>query len=301
MTPARVATPTLPGIVRGLVVAIRPAQWAKNLLVLAAPAAAGVLREDGVLTSAAVAFVAFSLVASAGYLINDVVDVEADRANARKRHRPVASGVVPPGVAIGAACFLAVAGIGVAIPVRSGELAAVVAAYLVVSASYSLWWKRLAVVELGVVASGFVFRAVGGGVAADVALSNWFLIVTSFGALFVVAGKRLAEKRDLGDTPARRVVLDEYTLGFLNHVRTISAGVTITAYCLWAFERADEVDQDLWFLLSVIPFVLAMLRYTLLVERGAGDAPEDLLLRDRVILTLGAIWVVLFLVGVAAA
>ena len=301
MPPVAVARPSLPVVARGLFVALRPAQWAKNLLVLAAPAAAGVLREPGVPADIAIAFVSFSLVSSAGYLVNDALDTAADRDHPRKRHRPVAAGIVSPRLALATAAALAVAGIAVAVPIRSGELAALVAAYLVVSVSYSLWLKRVAVVELAVVASGFVFRAVGGGIAVDVELSNWFLIVTSFGALFVVAGKRLAEKRDLGDAPSRRPVLDEYTLGFLNHVRTVAAGVTITAYCLWAFERADEVAHDVWFLLSVVPFVLAMLRYTLLVERGAGDAPEDLLLHDRVILSLGVLWAILFLVGVAAA
>src|SRR5262245_17681082 len=109
VAPATVVRPALPVVARGLLVAMRPSQWAKNLLVLAAPAAAGVLRDEGVLADTAVAFVAFSLVASAGYLINDVVDLSADRAHPRKQRRPVASGAVPPRVAIAAACLLGLA------------------------------------------------------------------------------------------------------------------------------------------------------------------------------------------------
>lgn len=280
--------------------AARPHQWPKNLLVLAAPVAAGALAERDVLLQTTVALLAFCLASSAAYLVNDALDATGDRLHPAKRRRPVAAGALAPRTALAAGAVLGAAATAVALPVRDGQLALVVLAYLALTASYSLGLKRLAVVELGLVAGGFVVRAVAGGAATGIELSRWFLIVTSFGALLVVACKRLAELRELDvDAPLHRQVLGDYTPSFLEHVRTLAAAVTVGAYCLWAFERADEAAEDLWYVLSVVPFVLALLRYALLVDRGAGTAPEEVLLRDRTMLVLAVAWAALFLVGVA--
>lgn len=284
---------------RSLLRAARPGQWPKNLLVVAAPVAAGALAEGSVAVQTGVAFAAFCLASSAAYLANDAMDARADRLHPAKRLRPVAAGLLAPRTALVASLVLAATALAVALPVRSGQLALVVAAYLALTASYTLGLKRVAVVELGLVASGFVVRAVAGGAATGIELSRWFLIVSSFGALFVVACKRLAELRELDvDAPAHRQVLADYTPSFLEHARTVAAAVTVGAYCLWAFERADEAAADAWYLLSVVPFVLALLRYALLVDRGAGTAPEEVLLRDRAILALALVWAALFLLGV---
>ncbi len=163
--------------------------------------------------------------------------------------------------------------------------------------------KRLSVIELGFVASGFVLRAIAGGVATGLPLSSWFLVVISFGALFVVVGKRLAELHELGtSSAAHRFVLDTYTTGFLEAALTLSAAVTVTGYCLWAFtEDANGLGvhhHQLWIQLSVVPVVLAVLYVLLQLATGRGGAPEDLVLSDRTVQALGAIWVVLVAIGV---
>ena len=151
-------------------------------------------------------------------------------------------------------------------------------------------------------ASGFVLRAISGGIAAHVAISDWFLIVASFGSLFMVAGKRHAEHVDLREgRGAHRATLEEYSLGFLSYVRSVSSGVAIAAYCLWAFEKAKLAGDPVLFQLSIIPFVMAILRYALLLDAGRGGAPEEIVIGDRTLQVLGLVWVALFAAGVYAA
>lgn len=284
---------------RALLRTARPRQWVKNLLVFAAPGAAGVLTEGDVLVRALVAFVAFCLAASGTYFVNDTLDLAADRLHPTKRHRPVAAGSIGVGTARAVGAALLVTSLVVALPVNGGKLALAVGAYIALTVCYSLWLKREPVVDLAAVAAGFVVRAIAGGAATGVALSDWFLIVASFGSLFVVTGKRHAETIDLTDGGAsHRSVLAHYPPAFLHLVRAVALGVTITAYCLWAFERADVTGTDGWYQASIVPFVLALLRYALLVEHGRGGAPEEIVLGDRHLQVLGLAWVAIFATGV---
>ncbi|MGH3946189.1 MAG: decaprenyl-phosphate phosphoribosyltransferase, partial [Pseudonocardiaceae bacterium] len=180
--------------VSGLVRTMRPRQWLKNVLVLAAPFAGGYLFELHVLTAVGIAFVAFSLAASGVYLVNDVNDVEADRAHPIKRNRPIAAGVVAPPLALAVAVLLFAGAIGVSF-LASPDLALVTVVYIAVQISYCLWLKHQPVVDIAIVASGFLLRAIAGGAAAEIELSQWFLLVAAFGSLFMVAGKRYAEIR----------------------------------------------------------------------------------------------------------
>lgn len=278
---------------------VRPRQWPKNLLVLAAPFAAGDLLTGDVPLRIVLAFVAFCLVASGTYCLNDAKDVAADRAHPTKRIRPVASGEVKVGTAVALGAVLLLGGLAVAATVGY-QLVLVIAAYVGVQVGYSWRLKELPVFDIAAVASGFVLRSVAGGAAAPVPISQWFLIVAGFGSLFIVAGKRSAENADLGvDAGAIRATLGEYSVGFLRFVRSVSAGVCLTAYCLWAFERPVEVGGgEIWYELSIIPFVLAILHYALRLEQGEGAAPEELVLKDRALQVLGLCWVVLFGLGV---
>src|SRR5215218_4725277 len=190
-------TPSPSAQAAGLLRAARPRQWLKNVLVLAAPAAAGVLTRPSVALGVGLAFVAFCLVASGTYLLNDARDLEADRRHPTKRHRPIAAGVVSPRLAVASGVLVLALGLGLA-------------------AAVSL--KLLAV---------------------DVPLSRWFLIVASFGSLFMVAGKRAGEYAELGDDrTATRATLGVYSLTYLREIRVIAAAVTLLAYCLWAFEQS---------------------------------------------------------------
>jgi decaprenyl-phosphate phosphoribosyltransferase len=286
----------------GLLRAVRPRQWIKNVLVFAAPGAAGLALTAENVAPVLGAFAAWCLVSSGTYLINDSLDAEADRLHPRKRLRAVASGVVSVGTA--RAVGLALVAVGAGAPAAWGApgVTGLLVLYAVITMSYSLWLKEIAVVDLAAVASGFVLRAISGGVAADVPISNWFLIVASFGSLFMVAGKRHAEHVDLREgRGAHRATLEEYSLGFLGYVRSVSSGVTIAAYCLWAFEKAKVADGPVLFQLTIIPFVMAILRYALLVDGGRGGAPEEIVLSDRTLQVLGLIWVGLFAAGVYAA
>jgi len=147
-----------------------------------------------------------------------------------------------------------------------------------------------------------VLRAVAGGAAAGVEISQWFLLVAGFGSLFIVTGKRTAEHVDLGvDAGTIRSTLADYSIEFLRFVRAVAAGACLVAYCLWAFERPTEVGGgEVWYELSIVPFVLAILHYALRVEQGAGAAPEELALRDRTLQLLGVCWIVIFGLGVRA-
>jgi decaprenyl-phosphate phosphoribosyltransferase len=289
-----------PSTLRAAIRTARPKQWAKNVLVFAAPAAAGVLDEPEAVLQTLVAFVAFCLAASATYYLNDAADAEADRLHPVKRGRPIAAGHLSVTAARGIAAVLIVLAVLITLPINDGKLSLVVVGYLVVTFAYTFWLKHEPVIDLVAVASGFVFRAIAGGVATDVPLSDWFLIVAGAGSLFIVTGKRHAEQVELGsDSLAHRSTLGAYSTAYLGYVRSVASGVMITAYCLWAFESANATGDTTWFRLSIVPLVVAVLRYALVIERGGGGAPEEVVLSDRVLQVLGVLWAVTFLLGVA--
>ena len=276
----------------------RPKQWVKNLLVFAAPGAAGVLNEWPSLWRSMVIFIAFCLASSGTYYWNDLFDVESDRNHPTKQYRPIASGQIPVGVARLVGSLLLVAGIGLAATTR-WQAAIVVLAYVVLTTLYSVVLKHIAVVDLIAVAAGFVLRAVGGAVATDVEMSKWFSLTISFASLFIVAGKRYAELRDLGEDAQTRATLDDYSLGFLRIVLSVSCASALVTYCIWAFDTR-ELSTSTWpfYELSIIPMATALLRYTLILEQGHGAAPEEIFAHDRVLQILGAIWLVTFGLGV---
>jgi len=298
-----VETPTsAPSLLGGLLRLARPKQWVKNVLVFAAPGAAGVLDERAAFVDTLLAFGCFCLVAAGTYCLNDARDVESDRLHPTKRHRPVAAGVVSVGLATALGIGLLVAGVGLGLAVR-WPLAATVAGYAVLTTSYSAWLKHIAVVDVVVVAAGFVLRAIGGAAATDVPVSDWFFIVTSFGSLFMVSGKRGAEAAEVGDDAASiRPSLGAYTPAYVAYLRSVSSSAVLVAYCLWAFEKAAESGSDVpWYQLSIVPFAVGILRYALVLDEGRGSAPEEVVLADRALQVIGLVWVAVFAVGVYTA
>ncbi len=256
----------------------------------------------GPLLDSIVAFVAFCLAAAGTYYINDARDVEADRLHPKKRHRPVASGVVPVGLAyvLGALLLVAAVALSFAVSDRAGRhgrrLRGAHHRVLVVL-------KHVAVVDMVAVAAGFVLRAVAGAAATDVPISDWFFIVTSFGSLFMVSGKRGAEAQEMGDGASGfRAVLGAYTPSYTAYVRSVTSGAVLVAYCLWSFEKADESVAGIpWYQLSILPFVMAVLRYALVLDQGRGSAPEEIVLGDRALQVIGVVWAVVFAIGVYTA
>ncbi|HEX2273911.1 MAG TPA: decaprenyl-phosphate phosphoribosyltransferase [Acidimicrobiales bacterium] len=289
-------------LAKGLVRTARPRQWVKNVLVFAAPGAAGVLTEADAVLKALVTFALFCTAASGAYFLNDAFDVAADRRHPTKRWRPIPAGSVGVGLAKAVGGALLLASVVGAYTVAGWSLTLVLGAYVALQPLYSLWLKHVVVVDIAAVASGFLLRAIAGGVAVDVPISSWFLTVAGFGSLFMVAGKRHAEHIDLGeDRGDHRPTLDVYSSDFLRYVRSVSSSVAIAAYCLWAFEKADLAGAPLWFQVSIVPFVLGVLRYGLLLETGRGGAPEELVLQDRSLQVLGVLWVACFAAGVYVA
>jgi decaprenyl-phosphate phosphoribosyltransferase len=274
----------------GIVKALRPRQWVKNLLVLVAPlfALGGDFQYDyrDVLIKVGIAFVAFSLAASSIYLINDARDVQADRQHPTKRFRPIAAGVVPEWLAYTLAVALAVASLVISW-FTTPNLALVIAIYLVIQLAYCFGLKHQAVLDICIVSSGFLIRAIAGGAAAGIPLSQWFLLVMAFGSLFMAAGKRYAELQLAERTGAKiRKSLESYTSTYLRFVWTLSATAVVVCYGLWAFER-DRITGGSWFAISMVPFTIAILRYAVDVDGGMAGEPEDIVLRDRVLQLLG--------------
>lgn len=280
----------------GIVKALRPRQWVKNVLVLAAPLAAGSVTETDVLLPVALAFVVFCLAASGVYLVNDAMDVEADRAHPTKRYRPIAAGVLP----VNLAYAMAVVSLGLAIGLSffaNWKLALVIGVYIAIQLAYCFGLKHQAVLDICIVSSGFLLRAIAGGVAASIPLSQWFLLIMAFGSLFMAAGKRYAELQLAERTGAKiRRSLENYTTTYLRFVWTLSATAVVLCYGLWAFEQDAETNTN-WFAISMIPFTIAILRYAVDVDGGEAGEPEEIALGDRVLQLLAIAWI--GVVGVA--
>jgi len=271
--------------------AVRPRQWVKNLLVLAAPLAAGRLLEPAVIKGTALAFVAFCLISAAVYLVNDVRDVAEDRQHPTKRFRPIAAGELKPATALVLAAVLGACGLALGFVV-SMPLGITMVVFVALQLLYSAYLKHLPVVDLAMVASAFLLRAIAGGVATGIPLSQWFLLVAAFGSFFMVAGKRYSEMKALGGEAGTRRSLTRYSESYLRFAWMMAAVMVLISYSLWAFEnRGNGALGVPWTAISIAPFTLALLQYALEVDAGTADEPEEVVLNDRVLQGLGVVWV----------
>jgi decaprenyl-phosphate phosphoribosyltransferase len=289
-----VRTPRLPAPLR----AVRPRQWLKNLLVGTAPLAAGRLLERHVLVSVALAFVAFCLVSAMVYLLNDVLDVEEDRLHPRKRLRPIAAGELSVTAAVAIAVVTGIAGFALAFLTSTG-LGITVTVYVALQVLYTLFLKHVPVLDLAMVASGFLLRAIAGGVAANIPLTQWFLLVASFGSFFMVAGKRYSELKALGADAGTRRSLTRYSESYLRFAWMLAAVMVLISYSLWAFENRGNPPMGVpWTAISIAPFTLGLLQYALEVDSGNAGEPEDVVLHDHVLQAMGVVWLVVISVAV---
>jgi decaprenyl-phosphate phosphoribosyltransferase len=281
-----------PSRVPAAVRAMRPRQWVKNVLVLTAPLAGGRILEPAVLRGCLLAFVSFCLISATVYLINDVRDVEEDRLHPRKRFRPVAAGELSPATALLLAAVTGVLGFALGFW-TDGSLGLTLAVYLVVQVLYSAFLKHLPVVDLAVVASGFLLRAIAGGVATGIALSQWFLLVAAFGSFFMIAGKRYSELKSVGADAGTRRSLTRYSESYLRFAWMLAAVMVLISYSLWAFENRGTGLLGLpWTAISIAPFTLGLLQYALEVDTGNAGEPEDVVLHDHVLQGIGLVWLV---------
>jgi decaprenyl-phosphate phosphoribosyltransferase len=285
------------GWLTGAVQTARPRQWPKNLLVFAAPLAGASLGRDeglGYALGTAAAFVAAS---AAVYMVNDVIDADRDRQHPAKRFRAIASGRFPPGHALVLGAVLGVAAVSFGFWFGLPQLAAVIGGYLALSVLYAVALKHVAVVELVIVASGFVLRALAGAVATDVRPSVWFLVVCSLGALMVTIAKRYAELSALrGDSAVHRPVMRWYTRSGLRLAQRLVGVAMLVAYLLWAGGQSTGWIRA-WHVASIMPLAVALLRFDWLAGRAGNRPVEDLITRDPLMAGAELSWLAMFAVG----
>ena len=274
----------------------RPWQWPKNLLVFAAPLAGATLGRDDGLGYALVAAAAFGCASAAVYLANDVADAERDRRHPRKRHRPVAAGDLAKSHAITLSTVSAAAGISAGVVISEPLLTASVGGYLGISFLYSGLLKHIPVVELCLVASGFLLRVLGGAAATHVRPSGWFLLVCSLGAFGVAVAKRYTELTSLGaEAITHRPVMRRYRAGALRLAQLAAGAAMIGCYLAWAAGQPPGAAR--WHLASGLPLAAALVRFAILTGRGTATPVEDLLTRDRPMVACELAWLGLFAAG----
>ena len=257
--------------------ALRVKQWSKNSLVAIAPLAAGHIFSSNTFPKTLAAFFAFSAIASASYIINDLRDVEIDGKNPAKAQRPIASGAVTQRAALVLLFLSLVVGFVISLFLPAA-FQVTIAAYFLMTLAYSMGLKHQPVLELIIVSSGFALRAIAGATATDTPSSKWFLMVSVFAPLVIVTTKRISEKKNLADQDVRPV-LQQYSNTFLTFVLTVAAGVSLTSYSLWAFSL---VEAHPYAQLSLIFICIQLFRYVWLSESGKGEVPEDLIFKDPV-------------------
>ncbi|MBV9173664.1 MAG: decaprenyl-phosphate phosphoribosyltransferase [Chloroflexi bacterium] len=282
---------------RALLVALRPKQWTKNGLLFVALAFTLNLQETALLVRSVIAFAAFCALSSAGYLLNDVLDVEADRRHPTKRLRPIASGQVPVGLALGVGLLLAAAGL-LACFVLGSMLGILALAYVLLTAVYSTTLKHLVLLDIFGLAGGFVLRAAAGAVAIDVPISPWLYIATLLGALLIALGKRRTELQTLPAEIAigHRRNLESYSLEFVDQLILVVSSAAVMTYALYTFS-AENLPRNHSMMLTIPVVLYGLFRYLFLVHDGnVGGSPEDLLFRDRPLLASVSVWALLSVV-----
>ena len=268
---------------------LRSRQWTKNLLLFAALIFAKELFNGDAALLALLGFAAFCLASSSVYVINDLLDAELDRSHPIKRNRPIASGAVSPGRAAGVAAVLTITSLTLAFWITPAFGVSVVL-YIVLTHFYSLVGKNVVILDVLLIAFGFVIRAIAGALAISVPISDWFILCAAFLALFMAVSKRKAELVALGeDAGNTRPVLDRYTETSLNTYTAVTMAATLICYGLYVLDFHRATGDDSRLLMLTFPLVVfGVFRYHHLAEStDMGDKPEEVLLRDRPIQMCG--------------
>ncbi|UCC31765.1 MAG: decaprenyl-phosphate phosphoribosyltransferase [Phycisphaerales bacterium] len=276
---------------------LRPTQWVKNVVVFAGPAAGLKLSSAVAFKDAVAAFIAFCLAASATYAINDVLDREADARHPTKRDRAVARGAIRPSVALGIGCLLALGAATVSTLLLNAQVTAVLATYFTITVAYSVTLKRRVILDVIIVALGFVLRAWAGSLAVGVVTSEWLVACVFTLCLFMGFGKRRCELAMIGDKNEawhhRRTLL-RYTPDLLNHLITVSAGIAVITFLLYTMDTsahpAPFPKEHLFYTLPLV--VYGIFRFAMLTELGVYAGPTEIVLRDRPLLMAILLWAV---------
>jgi 4-hydroxybenzoate polyprenyltransferase len=288
--------------VRDYVHLVRPTQWVKNVVVFAGPAAGLSLSSGLAVTQAVLAFVAFCLVASATYAINDVLDREADARHPIKRARPVARGAIRPSAALGVACLLLVAAAVVTtLLLKNAAVAAALALYFIMTLAYSATLKKRVILDVVIIALGFVLRAWVGALAVGVVTSEWLVACVFTLCLFMGFGKRRCEIAmigDLNEAGQHRRTLLRYTPDLLNHLITVSAGIAVITFLLYTLDTSAHPapfhKEQLFYTLPLV--VYGIFRFAMLTEMGIYSGPTEIVLKDRPLLGAILLWAAVALV-----
>ena len=275
-------------------IASRPHQWIKNLVVFAAPLAAGDIQEKEVLTGTIAAAFLFLFISISVYFFNDLRDIDIDRKHPKKSQRPIANSDIPSRLAFGIAFIFAAVPLTISFFISS-SLGICLASYVFINILYSLKLKEIPYLELGLVSSGFVFRSAAGGLASDIPLSFWFISLVSCASLFVVVGKRYSELSTY-QTYFSRPVLRFYPLSTLRALLFISATLAVVTYSFWL--GRSENTWGVFSLLSLIIFILTILRYNHRLQQGSGEDPVQTLLSDFWLVSLSSLWALSYGVAV---
>jgi len=273
---------------------LRPQQWIKNFFIFAPVIFSRNLLNRPVVLKSAAAFAAFCLIASAHYIFNDIRDLEEDRLHPVKSKRPLASGRLKTGPAVLSCAVFAVLGLAVAAAINRGVLI-ISAAYFVLQVLYSLRLKHVVILDVFVVAAGFVIRVVAGGLAIEVAISSWLLICTMMLALFLAMGKRRHEIVLLeGNARNHRPILKEYNTDLLDQMISVVTASTLVAYCLYTISEETVAKFGTRKLIYTVPFVLyGIFRYLYLIYlKAEGGSPESLIIKDKPLLLDLFLWIV---------
>jgi decaprenyl-phosphate phosphoribosyltransferase len=276
----------------------RPRQQVKNVLVFAAPVLAGIHWDKNAVISLGAAFIALVLVSASTYTFNDLRDRHIDALHPTKSQRPIARGAVGPTFAVLFGILTAALALVLAVAVNV-ELLFVVAIYAVTTTAYSLGLKHVPVLELVIVAVGFVIRILAGAAAVGAGVTDWFLIVIGSGALMIIIAKRESEARRVEtEGGASRGVLSSYSQSFLTAMRITFSAVVLTIGCIAIFTKAHEVDLPVLVQASVVPFALIILEFNRLVVLDGAESPEHIAFSSRVIQISGTVWVGMIVGGV---
>jgi 4-hydroxybenzoate polyprenyltransferase len=279
------------GLPGAILASMRPRQWIKNLVVLAALVFAGRLTDSAALVRAISACALFCAASGAIYIFNDLFDVDRDRKHPGKTRRPIAAGRLGAVPALTAG-VLVLTGALMAGFVLSPPFGAIMLIYAVLNLAYSLWLKEVVIIDVMIIASGFVLRAVGGGLAIDVAVSEWLVLCALLLSLFLAFCKRRQELEALVEAHDHRPSLREYSIGFLDQMINVVTPSALLAYILYTVSPEVEMKLNTRYLYLTVPFVLyGIFRYLFLVHRrGEGGNPAQSLLTDRPLLICVGLW-----------
>jgi len=271
--------------------AMRPRQWVKNLVVFAALIFSGRLTDHTAALRALFAFLLFCATSGAIYIVNDLADAERDRRHPVKALRPIASGALGPVAAIVAVVILLTGSLMAGFTI-SPPFGAVLLIYAAVNLAYSFRLKEIVIIDVMVIASGFVLRAVGGGLVIDVPVSTWLIMCTILLSLFLAFCKRRQELETIPDAHEHRTILREYSVGFIDQMINVVTASTVTAYMFYTVSPEVEMKLRTDQLYLTVPFVLyGIFRYLYLVhQRGQGGSPTQALLTDRPLLLCVGLW-----------